>query len=295
MADLYKLTSFFATPCNLASIADYTDWYVSDGVTTTYTLVNKIAARMSGVVQAGSVFYSANLGQMTIDRVNNKFTLNSAPPTGTIIIAPGVNAISAWAYNTPAVEADPSPQVKNFPFYVAPEITSAIQYYTYQSYPGASAIGLSLVDLDPTSGAQLSWLNWCPANPDGTPGTYVPGSTSLNVPDLNAQDVFTGSQVQVNDTEITVSNGGQFASSVGGYLILEPGTSQEEQVKLTAQNGNILTITPAGWTHNPGAYLYDFARKYYIETDFSTIPSGTAPVNLNNIVINISGAAVSRI
>ena len=297
MADLYKLTSFFATPCNLASVADYTDWYVSDGLTTTYTLVNKLAVRMSGVVQAGSVFYSTNLGQLTIDTVNNQFTLNSAPPAGTIIIAPGVNAISAWAFNTAAVEGDPSPQVKNFPFYIAPETTTAIRQYTYQAYPGSSGIGLGLVDLDPTSGAQLEWLTWCPANPDGTPGTFVPASTSLVVPDLYAQTNFAGPQVQVNDTtfQVTPLTGDLFAPSVGGYLILDPGTASEEQVKLTGQTGDLLTITPAGFTHETGGYIYDFARKYYVQTDFSSIPTGTAPVNLNNIVININGAAISRI
>ncbi len=298
MVDSFKLTSYFATPCNPASITDYVDVYVSDGVTKTFQLVNKIATRLARVIQAGDVFYSLDLGQFTKDLVNNRFTLNSAPPFGTIVIAPGINRVSAWAFNTAVVEGDLTPYQKTYPFYLAPEVSTLIRSYAYESLPSMSAIRVRLTDLDPGHGALRSWLDWAPALPDGSPGTWVAGSADLSMSDIWAQGFMT-TQLLMSGTTFNVAdmnnigNGADFVDAVGGYLILDPGTPLEEQVKLMNQTGNTLTVSPAAFTHEPGAYVYDFGRKYWLRTQFLTVPPST-PTNLDNIVIDVAAAAKCR-
>ena len=282
------LVPYIASPIGPVNEIYRNDYFVGDASTKTFNLLNKLAIHLGETVQSQATFYSRSKGSLSVDNIANQFTTGTAPDVGAVVIASGSQALPIRAYDQNNIPGDPTPRVKQYPFYVGPDSSNSIQTYTFINQV------VQFLDKDPLYGAHLDWLSVALALSDGTPGTYQPAGDPLSLLDLTGHVSQTQTPyVDVGDTSIEVDNGAQIR--VGMYLIIEPGTANEEQVKCTAVNGNILTVTPLGFRHYPGALIFEYYQKCWVQTAFPIGASGGTPVNLSDIALALTCSMESRV
>lgn len=285
-----QLRIYRDTPFDPTTLVDLNDYFTGNGILSTFTLQNKIGALLDDTVQSGINFYSRATGSVTVS--GNQFTLNSPPQTGDVIIAPGVNKLRIKAYDKNIVEGDLNPRQKSYPFYVAPESVDHIVQFKYGASPGNPGIKLVWVDRDTGNGAALSWFTHSLALPNGNQGVTFTASFALYIPPIEGLSLVV-TPIIIGATSVTVVDGTQY--NEGDYLVFEPGTVNEEQVKCTAILGNVLTITPVGFAHATNAPLYQFGVKGWITILVPINAAGGVPVNFYEIAPKLVGSTESRI
>ena len=273
------------TPIGPGTVCYKNDYFTGDGHTDTWDLVNLLGIYVGESVQSQNTFWSKGKGSLSVDNIANTITTNTPADVGAVVICSGSQALPIRAYDN-AVPGDSSPRVKQYPFYVGPDSSASIQGFAYHSPT------VLFVDKDPLYGASTSWLNIAPSLSDGSPGTYQPSSTPLILPDIDGFTTLANPQ-SVGDSVIEVLDGTQVTP--GFFLVIDPGTSSEEQVVCLSVLGNTMTISPLGFNHSAGAPVFEYYQLCWVQTDIPLNVTGGTPVNLNDIALALSCVMESRL
>ena len=124
-----NLNFYSGTPFTTNNQVDLIDFYTADGVSATFTLVNKGVSRLGSTIQAGGTEYFQDNGGFTTNSGAGTFTLASTPVVGTQIVAPGVNQATVNAFDQDNVVGVASPRVQSIPLWIVD--TSTINNYKY--------------------------------------------------------------------------------------------------------------------------------------------------------------------
>ena len=157
---------------------DPVDTFVGDVTTKTFVLVNKSVQRLGATIQVGGTLYNFYNGDFTVSIAGNSFTLNTAPPANSLIVAPGITQLVSAAFDQSIVPGVTNPRVSQVPFYMGDIQNINSQYYI--GYPTFAGIEISLNNLVSSIGAQTSWCQLACSDPVlGTALTYLPTATNL--------------------------------------------------------------------------------------------------------------------
>jgi hypothetical protein len=160
----------------------------------------------------------------------------------------------------------------------------------WEKSTGQTGIKMQFINKDVVNGIPSSAFSLAPANPDGTPGSYLTAGAPIYLSDIKGVSTTT-SGVSAGATTINVADGTQFAS--GGYALIGDDITQEE-IWITGISGNVLTI--AVGTANAylsGTNVYDNGRKVWGKV---VIPLASgAPISWINVAMDVTFDGVSRV
>lgn len=286
-----NLTFYAGTPFVASNEVSLDDIYVSDGVTTTYVLVNKTVADLGSTIQAGNVEYYQFNGGFTIDQGSNSFTLAFAPPIGTQIVAPGnIQAVIA-AFDQPEVLGVVNPQTASIPLWLIDKTT--INNFRYDPLPTFPGIQISIVNLITGCNAVPGWFQMASANPSGNVMTYGATGAPLYLPSISGSATIVGS-VSATQNVITVSSSAGFWP--GGYITVNIGASSAEDLHVIGVSGNNLILDPTGvtYSHSPGELVFSTGFKLFLQVNIPTNANNNQAVNLYNCALQRLGAIRAR-
>ena len=287
---------YYSTPINLQSnVVDLVDTYVGDGITTTFTLVNKTVSQLAATIQAGNIEYYFYNGGFTINSGANTFTLATAPPVGTQIVAPGIQQLTIAAFDQTNVLNVVNPNIQQSPFWLCDPTT--INNLYYEPLPGYPGIQISLVQLISGANAQLSWFQMACADASGNALTYGATGAPLYTGSLSA---FTTLVCTTSSLGNILYVGSASAFTPGDYVSVNIGAPTQEILHViatnTSSNPNQLILDPSGtvYAHYPSELVFDCARKFWLQITVPENANDNQPVNVYNIGLQRLGSVWAR-
>lgn len=279
------------TPFAVSNKVTENDYYVSNGVTTTYTLVNKSAAALGSTIQAGNVEYYQFNGGFTVNTGANTFTLSTAPPLGTQIVAPGSIQAVVAAFDQPSVLGVVNPQTASIPLWIIDKTT--INNYRYDPLPTYAGLQISVVNLITGCNAIPGWFRLASADASGNSLTYGATGAPLYLPGIIGQGTLTA-PATASQSVLTVSSTAGFWP--GGYVSVNIGASSVEDLHVIAISGNNLILDPTGVTyaHASGELIFATGFKFFLQVSIPENANNNTAVNLYNCALQRLGAIRAR-
>lgn len=282
-----SLSFFRNTPFNSGTKLTLVDQYQSNGVTTSYALLNKTGAEMGDSLQIAADIELRNLGGFTVDVIHNSFTLDSVPSINQYIVVPGVNYLPVTAFDTQVTGYSNAQQVQ-VPFWLGDAETIGIyEHYPLSVNPG---IMLTVVDLA-SAGAPQSWFQLADSVDGGAASTFQASGTPLYTPGFYLSTTLAASAAS-GATSITVASASGFL--VGDYIDLNYSFGTEEIIQILGIVGNVMTISGLENAHASGEYVYDALRKFWIQMTIPDDVTGGSPLTYWNIALNKVGQSQTR-
>lgn len=281
---------YFDEPFSPGTQIDPVDTYTGNGITVTFTLQNKTGTRLSSVLQADTVIYYQFNGGVT--KNGNTFTLQSAPPQNSQILAPGVTALTLTAYDQAVVPGGSStPNIAEIPFYIAD--ISEIHLYKYVNLPQYNGIRVTLVNLVTAAGAQLTWVQLACATAAGTPFTYAPTGQDLFTAPLNTFDTVTISGA-AGASSVLVGQASAFYA--GDYVIINIGQSTQEirQIASIPNTNTLVLRSPFDYSHFVSEPVFTCGRKFFMKLTVPINATNNTAVSLRNINIRRQSRIIAR-
>jgi len=274
---------------------DPVDTFTGDGVTQTFTLVNKTAQRLGSTITVdGNQYYQSN-GGFTKNTSNNTFTMSVIPPLGSTIVAPGINQITFPVFDQEVVPGVTDPRVKEQPLWIGDSTEIQNNYYT--NLPQFNGIQLSLNDLVSSVGAQISWCQLACA--DGTTGlalTYEATGQPLYTGAIRAFGTVSASAV-AGASSIFCASASTF--TVGDYVILNIGNATQEIRKISlvssSSGGYLGFSTQFDFDHYVDELIYACGRKFWIKVTVPENAANNEAVNFYDVAPRRRGRIVSRV
>lgn len=278
---------------NIGSEVDLVNTFVGNGVQVNFILTVSSTARLASTIQAESTQYLQFTGGFTKDSGTNSFTLNSAPPPGSQIVAPGLNAITATVFDQEVVEGvdDPRIAIVNFCLGDGDEI----HLYKWNSAPAYDGIRLTVVDVISAVGASTTWCQLATAKLDGT-YEWLDAEEALEVGPITAGGTMTSS-ILAGSTGIIVDVPTQFAPTVGGYIKLAPGTPSEEIRIVTSVNtstGLVTLSTPTDFAHLSGQFAFHIGWPIAIKVEVPEDVTGNTANNFFDLAVRVEARGSAR-
>lgn len=278
------------SPLSIGTELDPLDIFISDGITATYTLINKGGARLGSTITAGNTQYYQYNGGFT--KSGNSFTLSSIPAAGTVILAPGISQLVSSAFDQ-TVEGVIDAQISEVAFYMAD--ISEIHLYQYEPYPNISGIKISLEDKIPSSGAPLSWVQMACSDPlTGLPLTYGATGDPLYTSALSTFSTVSASTIAASGI-IYTNDAASFTE--GDYIIVNIGNSTQEVLHITS----ITTVVPkrlnvdvGDFDHLIGETIFTCGRKFWLKTIIPENATGHTAQNYQDIGLRRKGKIRKR-
>lgn len=269
---------------------DLVDTFTGNGVTTSFTLSNKVGLRIGASVQAESIVYNRYNGGFTL--AGDTFTLSSAPPSSSQIVAPGISALVMAAFDQAVVDGVVNPRVKETSFYVG-NIDDIHNEY-YEQLPATPGISLLFTDLISAAGAQTSWVQLACATQDlaGTAMTYTATGATLYTAELSAFGTV-ASSMWAGTTSLITNTASSFY--IGDYIIINRGDVTQEVCKIVARSGTTLTITATNYAHSVGVPVYACARKFWAKLTIPLNATGNVAANFYDMGLRLRGVVASRV
>lgn len=275
------------------STLDPVDTFTGNGSTTTFTLTQKSAQRLSSTIQAGSNQYYQYNGGFTKNIAAGTFTLSSAPGLNTQIVAPGISQIVCPVFDQNVVAGVTNPRVYETPVWIGDG--SSIQNFSYSNLPQLSGIEISLVDLVSSAGANTSWFQLAPANVDGTVGIYGATGAALFTPALQAFGTTLAS-ASASANAVFCATASTFAA--GDYIAINIGNSSQEYKKITTINnttGQMTLSTNLDFSHVIGETVFTCGRKFYLKVTIPTNAASNTATNFYDTALRRRGRIISRV
>lgn len=280
------------TPFASSNLVTPDDTFVSDGVTTTYTLVNKTVSQLGSTIQAGNVEYYQYNGGFTTNVGLGTFTLSSAPVAGTQIVAPGVIQAVIAAFDQPVVLGVVNPRVQSVPLWLVDPLT--INNFKYEPLPSYPGLQISMVNLISGANAQISWIQFASADASGNALTYGATGAPLYLPPL---DGFTTFSASASSSQVTLSVASTAGFWAGQYVSLNIGGSSQEVVHvISLASPTAINLDPTGCTfpHYSGEIVYACGWKFWAQATIPVNANNNTPVNLYNLGLQRLGAIRAR-
>lgn len=275
------------------STLDPVDTFTGNGSTTTFTLTQKSAQRLSSTIQAGSSQYYQYNGGFTKNTGTNTFTLSTPPGINTQIVAPGISQIVCPVFDQNVVTGVTNPRVYETPVWFGDG--STIQNFSYSNLPTLAGIEISLVDLVSSVGAQTSWCQLAPANVNGTVGTYGAAGAALLTSPLTAFGTTLASSV-ASSNAIFCATASTFIA--GDYIVINIGTASQEYRKVTVINnttGQMTLSTNLDFGHAAGEAVFTCGRKFYLKVTIPTNAASNTATNFYDLALRRRGRIISRV
>lgn len=283
------LKLYFSTPFQTDTEVDQDDFFTGDGVTKTFTLVNKTGTQLAETIQVNALQYRKADGGFTVS--GNDFTMASAPAPGAQIIAPGIGYLTLSAFDQDPVSGYVNPRVSETPFWVADieDITSL----QYSAAPTEAGIKFTFTDNDSATVPDSTWVQFAPSLPDGTADTYEADDTPITTTDILAEsDLDSGASAL--DTSITLVDSTGFLG--GDYIFINPGEVNAEVTKITDDViANTVTIYGLQFDHDPGEPVYVCGRQFWVKLTIPLNALGGTPVSLFDLSIDLLAKGTSRV
>lgn len=274
---------------NSGSQIDPLDSFTGNGSSATFTLVYKDATRLGSTVTVESTQYYQYNGGFT--KGSNSFTLSSTPVTNAQIVAPGITALTASAFDQDVVDGETNPRVTEVPFYLADTNEIHLQYYT--NLPSAPGLEISLVNMVSSFGADLTWCQLACANVDGTAGTYGTAGAGLYTSAIQSFGTVSASAT-AGASSINCSNSSTFIP--GDYVIINIGNSTREIRKVSSVTSTAINFTTAfDFAHYTGETIYACGRKFWMKVTIPTNAANNLPTNFYDVGLKRRGKIISRV
>lgn len=279
-------------PFDSSTEVDLIDIFSGLSTQTSYTLTKKTGVRVGGLIEFDSTQYLRYNGGFTIS--GNTINLSVAPGSGSTGIVPGLNCLTFSAFNEPNVPGLTNSNQNEVPFYIGNGTNVYLESYVGVDGSGIKVSFINLIDIDGL--AEVSWMQLASATQDeaGNPGSYLLTGEPLYTPNIDAYGTCTTTVTSLS-TEIGVSS---IVDNwiVGDFILLNPGNSNSERVKLLGVLGDpvdTLQTTPLNYNHTSGEFIYACVRKLWGKM---TVPEGTdSPETFINISLNLEGATRDKI
>lgn len=280
-----QLSRYLGTPFNAGTKVSLIDKFIGDGVNSIFgPLVNKPGTEVGSSVQVDNVLFPRFNGAAIVD--GDDIVLSSIPLAGQEILIPGTNHIVFPAsdqndalgriYETSAFLAD----------------VETIQNFIYKAQPGNSGIKLQFVNKLALDGADASWFQLAPANPDGSVGVYLGAGLPLYTPNIEAADNL-ASGVLSGASTFDVADGSQFTA--GDYVMLDQGQVTQEIVKIASISMNTITIfSSLSFSHSMGAGVLTVGRKFWMKMTVPLNITGGTAMNFYGVTLDTVVRAALR-
>lgn len=289
----YLLKLYVNEPFDSSTEVGLNDYFSPDGVTSTFTLSNKTNLQLGATVQDNlTQFYFYNGGYAKSGTYN--FTTSINPPAGTVLVAPAIIALSAFAFDAVNIDGNANSNVQEVPFFLGNvnDIATS-QFVNLPSKSGISMIFRDLVGY----GALTSMCQLASATQDaaGTAMTYIASGAEMLTPVFTAFSTVCG-PTSAGVTVLTLASSGDVATfQLGDYIVINKGGPHEEVTKLIGKSSNQITVTKTDFPHSDGETVYDCARKFWMKY---TIPVGFtsgAARNYYNVSNRVRAVSRSRV
>jgi len=219
------------------------------------------------------------------------FTLSAIPVTNAQIVAPGISALTATAFDQDVVDGVTNPRISEVPFYLAD--TSEIHLQSYTNLPQYNGVEVSLVNLVSSFGADLTWCQLACANVDGTAGTYASAGTAIYTAAIQSFGTVSASAA-AGASSINCSNSTTFIS--GDYVIINTGQATQELRKVHSTTSTAFNFTTAfDFPHYSGETIYACGRKFWLKVTIPTNAANNLPTNFYDVGLRRRGKIVSRV
>lgn len=247
------------------------DQYIGTGSKTTFTLFYKEGTALGGTIQAGATQYYQYTQGFT--KNGNDFTLSSAPPLNSQIVAPGVNALVMSAFDQAVVDGVTNPRVYEKEVWLAD--ISEIHINSYIAMPSKAGLELTFVDMITGVGASTSWFQFAQADPvTGLAMTYQATGTSLFLNPITAiSNVSASGTAGLN--YVLCNSASSFTP--GDYVVINFGGSSSE-IRQIASIGTsparVIFTTTLDYAHFANETIITDAKKFWCKM--------TVPLNVSN-------------
>lgn len=284
---------FYNTPFSIGTQLDPQDTFVGTGVQTNFVLQNKSIGELGSTITANNVQYAQYSSGFTKDAGTNSFTLATAPPLGANIVAPGISALTAAAFDN-EVEGETNPRIAEVPFwYGDPYNINQFEYFGFPSDPG---IEISLANLTSGYGAESSWCALACASPSGGALTYGATGASLWVAPLFAIGSLAASANAGASSILVGAASSGFIS--GDYICINPGGSNFEICHVSDMNASIwrLYLDSGGpnFNHAPGELVFTALRKGWVRVEIPLNQTNNSAANYYNLGFRRKGRIIAR-
>ncbi len=281
------LKAYKFMPFDQSSEMDKTDYFVGDGVTRTFNLLNKSGLRVGDTVQVGTTLLERALGAFSVS--GDQVILSITPAPGDIVTVPGVNSFNFKAFDQSEVTGDDSPRTKQVSFYIVD--IDDINWLYHHAAPGQDGIRISFTDHDESFGANSDWFQLAKAIGSGEADTFNAVGAPLFLPDFSYQDALQSS-ISALATTIDVTDGSSF--HVGDVLAIDWGISIMDVVTVEEISGNTLTISSNNESHDAGAVVYVIGMKCWGQGTIPDNAAGNQPIAYFEMSLDILAVSESR-
>lgn len=279
-------------PWNISTRLGPVDTYTGGGGVSTFTLVKKTANDLASTVQADSTLYYQYTGGLTKNTVNNTFTLSSAPPNGSQIVAPAIGALVANAFDQDTVSGVTNPRVAEVPFWIGD--IDEIHLYKYTNLPQNTGIKVSIVDLVSGAGASISWCQLACSNANGVALTYAATGDPLYMRAIQTFGTISASTL-AGTTVIPTTQASSFVA--GDYIMINIGNSTQEhrQIFTVQASGSLTLATATDFVHQSGETLFQNGYKCFLKVTVPTNAANNTATSLWDIGLKREGKIISRL
>lgn len=274
------------------ALIDPVDSFIGDGVTSTFTLVNKTAQRLGSTIQVdGNQYYQYN-GGFTKDTLANTFTLVSTPAYNAQIVAPGISQLISDVFDQAVVPGVTDPLISEKAFWMGD--TTDIQNQYYRGLPSLSGIQISLTDLISSIGAQTSWCQFASADPTtGLAMTYEATGATMYTAPISAFGTLTASSA-VGASSVMCAEASSFL--VGDYLYLNVGGGNQEIRKVSTLSASSIGFTTNfDFSHASGETVMTMGRKFWLKVTMPVDGASNTATNFYDLALRGLGRIVSRV
>jgi hypothetical protein len=285
------LAYFNNTPLSTATQMGQNDYFIGDGSTVNFTLVNNTFITLANTVQVENSYFTRSGGGVTGS--GSLMTLSSAPAVNADVVAPNSNYGYLSAYDRPVTGVSNS-QVVSGVFHLADIADIETQYY--QNAPGLSGIESYFTQRITSGGALPSWFQFAPLNVDMSINTSAWGSAGSP---LYMAHPFSGAStlngsVSSGATSIVLTSASGFYA--GQWIKISDG-GNSDIVWIESISSNTLNIVGGeslGFSHANGVNVFSCGSGVGIQMTVPLYAGGGIPLNLFNCSLDSAFEAIAR-